>query len=59
MTPLGRFLEDAPEAKPVGRRMRDAFTAFASTGAPRSPLLPSWPPYGAADPTTLLFSGVE
>ncbi len=59
VTPLGRFLEDVPEAKPVGRRMRDAFTAFASTGAPRSPLLPSWPRYGAADPTTLLFSGVE
>lgn len=59
VTPLGRFLEHVPEAKPVGRRMRDAFAAFATTGAPRSPLLPSWPRYSAADPTPLSFSGSE
>lgn len=44
VTPLGRFFDDVPEAKPVGRRMRDAFTAFATTGAPRSPLLAPWQP---------------
>ena len=59
VTPLGRFFEDVPEAKPVGRRMRDAFAAFAITGAPRSPLLASWPRYSAADRSALSFSGSE
>ncbi len=43
VTPLGRFFDDVPEAKLVGRRMRDALTAFATGGTPRSPLLPPWP----------------
>ena len=59
VTPLGRFFDDVPEAKPVGRRMRDAFAAFAVSGDPRSPLLGSWPRYTAADRSTLAFSGSE
>jgi para-nitrobenzyl esterase len=57
--PIGRFFDDVPEAKPVGRRMRDAVTAFAASGDPRSPLLGAWPRYTAADPSTLAFSGSE
>jgi para-nitrobenzyl esterase len=44
VTPLGRFFDDVPQAKTTGRRMRDALTAFAIGGVPRSPLLPPWPP---------------
>ena len=46
----------SPDAKPVGRRMRDAWTAFARSGDPRAPL-PDWPRYTAADRATLVFSG--
>jgi para-nitrobenzyl esterase len=55
VTSLGRFFEHVPEAKLVGRQMRDAFAAFATTGVPRSPLLPSWPRWGAAERSALSF----
>jgi carboxylesterase type B len=41
----------------VGRRMRDAWTAFARSGDPRSPLLPHWPRYTTADRYTQGFNG--
>ena len=59
IAPLGRFFEDVPEAKPVGRRMRDAFAAFASAGDPRSPLLGAWPRYTAAERTIYAFNASE
>jgi len=59
VTPLGRFFDDVPEAKPVGRRMRDAFAAFTATGDPRSPLLAPWPRYTAQEHATYLFSASE
>jgi len=42
ISPIGRFFEDVPEAKPVGRRMRDALAAFVRSGDPRSPLGGAW-----------------
>jgi para-nitrobenzyl esterase len=59
VTPVGRFFEDVPEAKLVGRRMRDAIAAFATSGAPRSPLLPAWPRYDLAARSAFVFSGAE
>jgi para-nitrobenzyl esterase len=59
ITPLGRFFESVPEAKPVGRRMRDAFAAFASTGAPRSPLVGAWPRHTPLDRAVYAFNALE
>ncbi|HTO07685.1 MAG TPA: carboxylesterase family protein [Myxococcota bacterium] len=59
ITPLGRFFESVPEAKPVGRRMRDAFAAFATTGAPRSPLVGAWPRHSPSDRAVFAFSALE
>ncbi|MFI5315238.1 MAG: carboxylesterase/lipase family protein [Myxococcota bacterium] len=59
IAPLGRFFDDVPEAKPVGRQLRDAFSAFARSGDPRSPLLGAWPRCGAADRHTLFFGGAR
>ena len=59
ITPLGRFFESVPEAKPVGRRMRDAFTAFAGTGAPRSPLVGAWPRHTPPDRAVYAFNALE
>jgi len=57
IAPIGRFFDDVPVAKPVGRRMRDAWTAFARSGDPRAPLLPHWPRYTAQDRFVQEFSG--
>jgi para-nitrobenzyl esterase len=59
IAPLGRFFETVPEAKPVGRRMRDAFAAFATTGAPRSPLVGAWPRHSPSDRAAFAFSAPE
>jgi len=56
IAPVGRFFDDVPEAKPVGRRMRDAFAAFARAGAPRSPLVGPWPRWSAGERTAYRFS---
>ena len=56
VAPLGRFFEEVPGAKPVGRRMRDAWTAFARSADPRAPLLPQWPRYTAEGRYTQAFS---
>jgi para-nitrobenzyl esterase len=53
--PLGALVEDAPDAKALSRRMRDAWTAFARTGDPRAPLTEPWPTYTAPDRATLVF----
>jgi para-nitrobenzyl esterase len=58
VSPLGRFFDTVPEAKPVGRRMRDAFAAFAATGAPRSPLVGAWPRHAPSDRAPFAFSGL-
>jgi para-nitrobenzyl esterase len=55
IAPLGRFFDDVADAKPVGRRMRDAWTAFARSGDPRAPLTEPWPAYTTADRATLVF----
>ncbi|HXX48616.1 MAG TPA: carboxylesterase family protein [Myxococcota bacterium] len=56
ISPLGRFFDDVPEAKPVGRRMRDAFAAFARSGDPRAPLGGPWPRAAAGDAELFRFS---
>ena len=55
IAPLGRFFDDVPDAKPVGRRMRDAWMAFARSGDPRAPLLAPWPRYTAEGRHTQTF----
>src|SRR5262249_1107592 len=55
VAPLGRFFDDVPQAKAVGRRMRDAWAAFARSGDPRAPLTEPWPAYTAEDRALLVF----
>jgi para-nitrobenzyl esterase len=59
VSPLGAFFDDVPEAKPVGRKMRDAWTAFARRGDPRSPLLSVWPRYTESERNAVSFSERE
>jgi para-nitrobenzyl esterase len=56
IAPVGRFFDDVPEAKPVGRRMRDALAAFAKSGDPRSPLGGAWPRTTATEREVFRFS---
>jgi para-nitrobenzyl esterase len=46
---------DGPEARALERQMSEAWLAFARTGDPNHAGLPEWPPYDAADRSTLIF----
>jgi len=49
----------APEAQKVADTMSAAWIAFARTGSPNAPGLPSWPPYNSEQRPTMLFDTVS
>jgi para-nitrobenzyl esterase len=44
-----------PEAAALAAKMSAAWVAFARTGNPNTPDLPSWPAYGLPDRATMVF----
>jgi para-nitrobenzyl esterase len=47
-----------PEAHALAEKVSAAWVAFARTGDPNVPQLPTWPVYSAATRDTLLFNNV-
>jgi para-nitrobenzyl esterase len=45
----------APGARELAARMSAAWIAFARSGCPDTPTLPSWPAYTAGDRVTMIF----
>ncbi|KHL26524.1 carboxylesterase [Croceibacterium mercuriale] len=51
----GRQTGDGPDARALAGRMADSFIAFARTGDPATPALPTWPTYDLARRGTMIF----
>jgi para-nitrobenzyl esterase len=45
----------APGARELASRISATWVAFARTGSPNNPAIPSWPPYTAAERATMVF----
>jgi para-nitrobenzyl esterase len=52
---LALFAGAGPDADLLGRRMQDAWLAFARTGDPSHPGIGSWPPYDPARRATMVL----
>ena len=51
-----RFTGGGPRAAALADKMSDAWIAFARTGNPNTPKLPTWTPYDAAQRATMVFN---
>lgn len=51
-----RFTGGGPRAAALADKMSDAWIAFASTGNPNTPKLPTWTPYDATQRATMVFN---
>jgi para-nitrobenzyl esterase len=51
-----RFTGGGPRAAALADKMSDAWIAFARTGTPNTPKLPSWTPYDARQRATMVFN---
>lgn len=51
----GALTGNGPAAQSVSRCMTDAFVAFARTGDPNHPALPTWQPYRLEERATMVF----
>jgi para-nitrobenzyl esterase len=52
---MDRFAGAGPEADALSEQMMQSWLSFARTGKPSHPGIPDWPPYRAADRTTMVF----
>lgn len=51
-----RFTGGGPRAAALADKMSDAWIAFARTGRPNTPKLPTWTPYDARQRATMVFN---
>jgi para-nitrobenzyl esterase len=52
----GQFISTMAEAYTLAERVSSSWAAFARTGNPNTPKLPSWPAYSVAHRDTMLFN---
>jgi len=52
----GPLISKMPEAHALAEKVSASWVAFARTGNPNVPQLPTWPAYSAATRDTLLFN---
>lgn len=51
-----RYTGGGPDAVALADKMSDAWIAFARAGNPKTPKLPRWPAYNAAERATMVFN---
>ena len=55
----GPLISKMPEAYDLAKKVSASWVAFARTGNPNVPGLPTWPAYGAATRDTMLFNNAS
>ena len=50
---------EGPDAYWMAEQISEAYIAFAKTGNPNNPKLPSWPPYDQTNRATMVFDKVS
>jgi len=53
---MRKFVGDGPEPQVVADAMSEAWLAFARTGDPNNPLIPTWPAYEAKRRSSMIFN---